>query len=784
VKSLAWMVLILTAGVASGQYVERIVVLPDSLSGLDAPTVARPSPGRDALYVSGPGERWLLAADPTTGRKLVRESVSGGVDDICFSPTRQRVFCASAGADVIYVVDDSTHRVVDTLSAGTGPRRLFYDGLHDRVYCGGSNSVARIDAATSSVTWVVGVPGLCEAIVCDPVRGKVYSAMSGPDTDYVAVLDGTGGAILASIRMRDLDPDEKRIDLACHPPSGRLYCPNDEDGSIAVVDTDGDSVVSWIEGAEGLTRLCLDSTGRKLFVVDWCEDCVLVVDCAGDSVLGRVWTHEQPEVVVYDEDDDLVYVGEWGRVDVIDATADSIVASLVGVSAVSDLRYDARIGKVCALDVDSVVVVDAHSSAPVLSIRYRYRPGSAAYCGPEDKIYCLHGRSSVLPVRCSTGEVLGPVSGTEGGCDGAVCAQEVNKLYIWLTNRPRRALLVVDCASDSVVGAIEPYESGMPLYYPAGRRLYTPVADSGGFVVIDCLGDSLLPCVSAPEPTGTFALYAARDKLYYGVGSDVCVFDLAADTVAAILSTVVTPDHWCSVERGDAMCGVTYTGQLLVLDGEGDSLVATASLGLPHTSALAFSPLSSKLYCSDIDLSAVAVLDWPTLTRLGTIPVDFHPSALEIDTVADILYCLSWYDGPLTAIDCHTDSVVAVFDVFEAPRWPVFDGEHRRLFVPDQRGSSVIFIRDTTEAAVAEVRAGRRVSDRASIVRGCLRLPDADIRHSTFALLNSVGRRVMELAPGDNDVRGLAPGVYFVREEGPRVRGAEGSRVRKVVILE
>jgi hypothetical protein len=49
-------------------------------------------------------------------------------------------------------------------------------------------------------------------------------------------------------------------------------------------------------------------------------------------------------------------------------------------------------------------------------------------------------------------------------------------------------------------------------------------------------------------------------------------------------------------------------------------------------------------------------------------------------------------------------------------------------------------------------------------------------------LLDISGRKVMELQQGANDIRHLAPGVYFVREEGPRVPGSQRLSVRKVVI--
>ena len=40
------------------------------------------------------------------------------------------------------------------------------------------------------------------------------------------------------------------------------------------------------------------------------------------------------------------------------------------------------------------------------------------------------------------------------------------------------------------------------------------------------------------------------------------------------------------------------------------------------------------------------------------------------------------------------------------------------------------------------------------------------------------GREAMELVPGANDVSRLSPGVYFVRGEGTRIQGSEGSSER------
>ena len=64
-----------------------------------------------------------------------------------------------------------------------------------------------------------------------------------------------------------------------------------------------------------------------------------------------------------------------------------------------------------------------------------------------------------------------------------------------------------------------------------------------------------------------------------------------------------------------------------------------------------------------------------------------------------------------------------------------------------------------------------------TIVRGVLFLPTATSLKQQAAswLLDISGRQVMALLPGANDVSGLAPGVYFLRE-------TRTQAVRKVVI--
>jgi hypothetical protein len=80
--------------------------------------------------------------------------------------------------------------------------------------------------------------------------------------------------------------------------------------------------------------------------------------------------------------------------------------------------------------------------------------------------------------------------------------------------------------------------------------------------------------------------------------------------------------------------------------------------------------------------------------------------------------------------------------------------------------------------AVAEPRHGLRGrAAEATFVGNTLRL----VGDRAALLVDGSGRTVADLAPGTNDIRHVAPGVYFMRE-GSRIPGSRGSRVRKGVI--
>jgi hypothetical protein len=82
------------------------------------------------------------------------------------------------------------------------------------------------------------------------------------------------------------------------------------------------------------------------------------------------------------------------------------------------------------------------------------------------------------------------------------------------------------------------------------------------------------------------------------------------------------------------------------------------------------------------------------------------------------------------------------------------------------------------ETSNAEVRTALPMP---TVVRGVLFLSEASSRKpQATSLLDNSGRKVLDLHPGANDVRALAPGVYFVGEAQAQ---AQQQAIRKVIKL-
>jgi len=231
--------------------------------------------------------------------------------------------------------------------------------------------------------------------------------------------------------------------------------------------------------------------------------------------------------------------------------------------------------------------------------------------------------------------------------------------------------------------------------------------------------------------------------------------------------------------------------RLEVLDAGSLSLLATVDWDYGGAGANPFLVLSDstdKLYWFAHDehgteQDSVLVVDTRSDTVIARLQAGFQQRRGCLDRTGRYIFCTSAGDSSLVIYDTQSDRVVAVYGTPPEPYAVVPNPELGCIYVefPD-----VILVYPDTPPGVhemsnAEVRA---TNCGPTVVSGTLVLGAAGSRqHSAYRaeLLDVSGRKVMDLASGANDVRALAPGVYFLR--GPKAEdGRPDAAVRKVVM--
>ncbi len=221
-----------------------------------------------------------------------------------------------------------------------------------------------------------------------------------------------------------------------------------------------------------------------------------------------------------------------------------------------------------------------------------------------------------------------------------------------------------------------------------------------------------------------------------------------------------------------------YSPCVFAIDGHTDKKIARIPAG-SNVAALCYNPNGNKVYCANIDSNSVTAIDGETNRVIATVPVGDEPRALCYDPQERKIYCMNTGGSTVTIIDCATNRVLRTIGVGPSPSGLCCNPAEKRVYAASPSRSSISVIRDSMPGGVAGHRVHRvGLGSGPSIVRGVLVLAEAVGGWRSAAggcLLDMSGRKVMDLEPGANDIRHVAPGAYFIRQN-------ETDRTTKVVV--
>jgi len=417
-------------------------------------------------------------------------------------------------------------------------------------------------------------------------------------------------------------------------------------------------------------------------------------------------------------------------------------------------------------------------------------PGPLCYNPVNNHLYCLDDIGGLLFIIDGDSNHLLktlkiPMDGY--GYDTLIWNPVSNKAYF--TNAGDRTVSILDCASDSIVATLETGLYPWALCYNEDGTVYVANEGGGGVTVIDGSGDTVRTVVPIDDHPRSICCDRADNKVYVSGGSArvVKVISGYGDSVVATIPVPFSDYATVCWNRNHNKVYVSgpYSDSLAVIDCAGDTVLrnirVTTGLDRMYSDSVC-----DKVYCADNDRGYLRIIRAATDTFYKNLNVGYVTALLDNGKQgpANRLYCVEREAAMVTVVGAYKmDSVLCRIAVGNYPVALAWNPAHSRMYVSNSGSSSITVIRDTFGMGVEESQpqaTGHK--PQATVVRGVLDL-EVDSRQQAeyrAELLDASGRKVMDLKPGANDVRALAPGVYFVRDEGRGTR--DSGQTHKVVV--
>ncbi len=758
---------------AAGQWVEKTIGLPDSLTGLVAPGTMLYNPGSNILFISG--SNGLVLVDGLSNRVIGR-TATAGLDggEACYASQGNKVYWGDDYSNLVYSLDGASGRVLARFSVSY-PYGICYNPVVNRVYVTNgysSSSVTVISAADDSIVRTLNLGGLWAlSLCCNPGDNKVYFASYG--TAAVGVIDCNVDSVRHFIPVAD-EPEY----LVYSRVGNKLYCCGYSD-TLTVIDGHSDSILGRVVRS-GPTRLAAyNPVANKLYCAD--DSGVDIICGYGDTLLARVELGRSVASLIFDSTDNLM----WCRF----SSTDSLLAidgegdTLCGVVAVGggpqELCYNPTRNRLYTTQTH-LAVIDPAARRVEQRVLLSFTP--VALCGTRAsyKVYCAGlNEATVAVVSALQNRVLAlipvgrnPVALAYDRPLGLVCCASEDS-----------TLSLIYCNADSVDATVRIGQ--MPELVCVDTVLHRAWCRfNNGVAVVDLQAESLCAVISVPGRE-TLLADPGHGRVWCAAASDGHVFalDASGDTVIASIPVGGAPSALCLIPGTNLVCCATrYNNAVAVIDGATNRVVSIIPVG-DNPQALLYNPRRNRLYCANGGSDDVTAIDCSTLTPVATIAVGASPWALAYDSLGDRVYCANPGSDHVAVINCKRDTMVASIPVGDYPSALAYIQPQRRMYVANRDGSSLTVIRDSARMGVEEGMEGEggRMNVGPTVVRGILYLGVDSRQHSAYRaeLLDISGRIVLTLKPGANDVRALAPGVYFVREAQAQ---AQAQVVRKLVV--
>jgi DNA-binding beta-propeller fold protein YncE len=785
-------------GVSVGQtlWLEKVVYLPDSLSGVLWPTCIAVNPEFHKVYVSGEYngtgrggfDAYVVVLDSRTGEKRARVPVHSGVSSLAYNPLTRKLYAARFGYTT--VIDGASDEVVTVFASDPERPQLCCNTVNGKVYRTSENceSLAVIDGSGDSVMAKVRLPpGKVWYLTFDSLSNKLHCGYTVPGHSGLLAVDGEADTIIGDIAI----PFTVKY-ATVSSQHRRLYSLGAVDNNpiLVIVNTQGDSVEGTMPAGSGGNGPYVNDLRDELYFRGP-GDTILALDCAGDTISRRLAAFPGREIVdvlgcLPEEDRLICRLDNW--VYLLDlATGDTLPGPHPSWTSGATYPLPPTEGRLLGIveSDDAATVLDVRTDSLVQTeVLVGCRPWELCFAAKVNKVYVADlVRGSGYSLDCASGRVKALL--LPGPIVSNLCYDSLdNKMY---SAASEKRLYAIDCESDSVVAVIPTGASPNVLCYnPLRNRLYSANSfPSCNLSVIDCSNDSAIASVKLgyQQPERYALQYnPQRDELLCGrhnyPSCETYIMDCATNRIVDTLPYCTSCIAYFPGLGKLYLLG-SSDATTVVLDAATDTLLTT----IPELSGTVASlnETDGKIYITEASgfVPLVTVVDAVADSILAQIhiPVPGRPTH---DVLNDKVYIPSGTQpGNVFVLEGRTDAILDTVPALGIrPADAIWNSKDGRVYVCNLYSGSISVVRDSIVPGTEEMVPTPH-GHGGGTVTGQLRLPAGARQAEVYDIS---GRRVARPSPGSDNAVRLGVGIYFVR--GPET---EDTRlqvpVRKIVVV-
>ncbi|GJM09766.1 MAG: hypothetical protein DHS20C11_20420 [Lysobacteraceae bacterium] len=227
-----------------------------------APGVAVTPTGM-SVYITNRDTGELSIVD-TSNNSLVATVPLPGARGIAISPQGDRIYIASGSEGTLVTLDAATQTIINSVSVGNSPFGVAVNADGSEVYVTNlyEHSVTVINSHSGKVIDSISVGGYPFLLALSADGNKAYVA--NWDDNTVSIIDTSTRTEIGTISEGFMGP----YGIVVSPDGSRVYVTNnaDAEGTVSVIDTTSNTVISQIPVGLFPTGLSLSDDGARLFV--------------------------------------------------------------------------------------------------------------------------------------------------------------------------------------------------------------------------------------------------------------------------------------------------------------------------------------------------------------------------------------------------------------------------------------------------------------------------------------------------------------------------------------